>query len=250
VGKILEQAGVDITDFEHPPINTTALNAQWNTPLGLVDEPSLKQKTKQVKQGWVPDGKDTVASFIKRIADLFSGWDIGFRSDGTPFYLPRNYFTSPTVTFAAASTGSAPYYRSLSFRTVEPEATVIQVVAGSRKNGGLMASSVWVDWAAIRNPNVVNYVGRWRAEIVEVKGTYTCQEINWIARKVFEQTRRRFRIAEFEGDYVQGLEIGHVITLGSYGNYRVQSIDASFVRGSWMPTRYGAEFIEKGYGLP
>lgn len=244
---ILELCGIDATSLDSPPINAT-----YNTPLSL-EHNTLDTKNRNKKAGWQPNYNEDAATFLRRIADNFSGWYIGFYPDGNPFYFPREWYTSSEVTFRSSNaTGSGPLLRSpVVFRTVEPEANVIRVAGGDLKRGQAILSQAWVDWASIYNKNVVNYLGRRKIEIPELPGTYTCQQLNWIARVIWQQTRRRKILAEFEADFVPTLKVGHCCTVGSYsGVYRIENIQAHFVHKNWQPARYTALKVEKGFGLP
>ncbi len=244
---IFEQGGVDTTDFVSPSY-TPGVAGTYNTPLSLGGQ-TIEQETGNVKASWKPGQTETAADFIRKIAEIFSGWYVGFYSTGVPFYLPRTWFTSPTVVFSDTTAGAAPHFRNAMFRTVEPEANAILVVGGNPINGDQQTSALWVDWASILNPNVTNYLGRRQLETVFLPGTYTCQQLNWAARRIFQQTRRRRYTVEFEADYQVGLEVGHVCTLGSYGSYRITSVNVRFEHGAWAPARYSAEFLESGFGL-
>jgi hypothetical protein len=247
---IAEQAGVDCTNAEFPAAYTAGVINATNSALGGT-ESTIAQATKDLKQGWAPRDDDTAASFLLRIRDLYSGWYMGFRLTGEFFYLPRDYFTSSSVTFASSHAGSTPrFYDPVTFTTKEPEANVILIKAGSAKDGTQRYSSLWVDWASIRNPAVVNYLGRWRAEVVQIGGTFSCKQLNWIARKIWEQTRRRRIEATFDADFVSTLKIGQVFTLGSYGTYRLIHMDVQMDEANFHRAHYTGEFVEKGYGLP
>lgn len=246
---IAEQGGIDTTSAEFPTGYVPGTINTLNSALGGV-ETTLEQDTKDVEHGWRPRDEDTAASYIQRVAELYSGWYVGFRLDGTFFYLPRNYFTSPTVTFAATHAGSAPYFSDpVTFTTLEPEANVILVKAGDPKTGKLRYSAQWIDWASILNPAVVNYLGRWKAEVVLVGGTFSCVQLNWMARRIWQETRKRRRQVRFEADFVPSLDIGHVFTLGAYGNYRLISMEATLEKGNQHRARYEGELLESGVGL-
>jgi hypothetical protein len=247
---VMQQAGIDTTGAVTPTY-TPGVAGTYNTPLGLGGVP-LAEQTKQTAQAWRPGPRDTAATYIQRVVEFFSGWDVGFYLDGTPFYLPKDFYTTPTVTFAAntATAAGNPLYRNpVTFRTVEPEANAIVVYTHNATTGEELHSSLWVDWASILNPAAVNYLGRRRAEAIPFGRSLTCAQLNWIARTVFQATRRRHLIAEFAADFVPTLQVGHVVTLGTYGDYRVQSIEAEFAKNNWRPARYTAELLEKGYGV-
>lgn len=243
---VCEQAGVDCTSAEFPAGYVAGTINTVNSALGGTEQ-TVAQQTKDVEPGWKPRTEDTAASYIQRVAELYSGWAVGFRLDGTFYYLPRDYYTAITATFAANHTGSAPYfYGAPTFTTLEPEANVILVRAGNAQDGQMIASSLWVDWQSIRNPAAVNYLGRWRAEVVTVGGTFTCTQLNWIARKVWEQTRRRRLTVTFDADFVTGLKVGQVCTLGSYGNYRITGFSVELTKTGFHRASYEGELVETG----
>lgn len=247
---VAEQAGVDCTNAEFPAAYTPNAINTTNSALGG-SEQTLAQATKDLKQGWAPRDDDTAASYLLRIRDLYSQWYMGFRLSGEFFYLPRDYFTTSSVTFASTHAGVTPrFYDPVTFTTREPEANVILVKAGNATNGTVRYSGLWVDWASIRTPAVVNYLGRWRAQVVQIGGTYTCKQLNWIARKIWEQTRRRRLEASFEADFVPTLKIGQCFTLGSYGLYRLTAMDVTLDEAQFHRAHYTGELVEKGYGLP
>jgi hypothetical protein len=256
--RLAQEAGIDVSTAETPPINTTALDRRWNTPFG--GETLLATDAKEnhsVTSPWATRTRDTYAGFIQRVVQLFSGWDVGFRADGTLFYLPRDYFTASSLTFYAsqaarttAADPTAPLFRDpVTFTTEEPEANVIIVQSGKATDGAVTFSPTYIDWASIKNPNVKNYLGMWRAEVVVVGGGWTCPQLNLTARRIWDQTRRRFLNARWEGDYRDTIKVGHVVTLGTYGLYRVTSIKAECVRIGWRPASYTGTLLERGYGL-
>ncbi len=244
---IFEQGGVDCTDLVTPPY-TPGMAGSFNTPLSLGGG-TIEQATGNVKASWKPGQTETAADFIRKIAENFSSWDVGFYSTGIPFYLPRDWYTSSVQTFYATTTGGTPAFYDAKFRTIEPEANAILVVGGDPISGAQQTSALWVDWASILNPLVTNYLGRRQLETVFLPGTYTCAQLNWIARKIFNQTRRRRYTVEFTAPYVPGLEVGFVCTLGSYGDYRITSVGADYHHGTWKPANYTAEYVESGFGL-
>lgn len=245
---VMQQAGIDTTDIITPTYTPNVISAM-NTMLGL-GEPTINQKTATVPEAWKPKDQETAAMFIKRIAELFSGWDVGFHLDGKPFYHPRDFYTTPTATFATAHSSSSPYCRHVNFRPESPEANVIVVWTKKADNGQMMRSSEFVDWASIKNKNVVNYMGKRRPEAIEIGHGYSCRMLNWAARKIWDQTRRRHIVAEFEADFVETLQVGHVVTIGSYGDYRLTNINVEMTHGTMTTAHYTGEKLEKGFGLP
>lgn len=247
VKDVIEVAGYDATTY---PVDTLALTAGNNTPLGLGSVQSLGQSDKTHRPGWQPDKNESAAHFIARVAEKFSGWMTGFHADGTFFYLPRDHHTASEVTFSDVRTGSAPYFYEATFRTLPPEANVLAVIGGDEKTGDLRISPVLVDYASLLNPNVVNYMGRVRTEIVQLTGSYSCQQLNFIGRKMWNAARRRHVTVEFKADFVPTLKVGHVCTLAGYGGtWRIQEYSVEFVREAWRPAHYTAELVETGVGV-
>lgn len=87
---------------EYPTGWDGARASLYNTPLGT---PILTADNLEGNQllGWKPQPHDTGATFLERIRSLFSNWLMGFRADGTFYYLPYTYFATSTVTFHAHS---------------------------------------------------------------------------------------------------------------------------------------------------
>lgn len=255
-----KQAGIDVTGADTPPINTPALAAQWDTPLGgPPEEKSTAQMAHDLQGGWTPQQKESVGDFVQRIARWFSGWEVGFYPDGKLFYRPRDFYTAVEATFyrnAAEASGdgqpSAPLLRGpVSFVTEEPEANVVAVFGTDAQSGQPARSPVFVDWASIRNPAKVNYLGRWKPLPVQAVGVYTCKQLTWMARKVWDRTRRRVLAAQFTADFVPALRVGHVcrLALGAsgYGNYRVRSYEVEMTDLHWHACRYEAVLLETGF---
>lgn len=245
---VAQQGGVDTTGAEVPAGYATGVLNSVNSPLNL-GEQSIDEASGDMRVAWKPTDKDTAASYIQRVADIYSGWDVGFYPSGQFFYRPREYYTAPEVVFQETTAGGTPSFSSAQFRTVECEANVILVKSGS-KEGGVAYSNLWVDWASIRNPAVVNYIGKWRAEVIEVAGSMSCAQLNLAARVIFQQTRRRHLTVEFEATFAPTLKVGHVCTLRSYGNYRITAYSVDFKKSGWRRANYSAELVERGYGLP
>lgn len=117
VNAIVRQCGIDTGyAFDTAPTGSpvaeypTGWNGvhanQYNTPLfSTQDLISADNLTDLALSGWKPQPYDTGAMFLKRVVDYFSGWLMGFRLDGTFYYLPYYYFTSPSVSFFMAGHG-------------------------------------------------------------------------------------------------------------------------------------------------
>lgn len=252
--RILAQAGVDPATAETPP-----LTAVYNTPLAWLDTGVERTETqaKLLKSAWEPDVKDTAGTFIKKIANLFSGWDVGFRGDGTFYYLPKDWFTGVSLRFyhsaAAAALGGEPnnplVRDPVQFTTIPPEANAVAALSSDDKTGKVLQSSLWIDYASINNPSVVNWVGTYLPIVVELSGSFGCAEINRVARVVWEAARRRRRMIEFVSDFVPTLKLGQIIEVGTYGQYRLKGLKAEFIGHRWDPATYYAELVESGVGL-
>lgn len=244
---IAEQGGIDTTGAEFPAGYTPGVISVLNSRLGLAD-PTVTQEARDVEQGWRPRDDDTPATYIKRVAELYSGWDVGFRLDGTFFYLPKDYFTASSVTFNSTNAGGFPlFYGPPAFIPEEPEANVILVKAASAQTGQVGYSSLWVDWASITNPAAPNYLGYAKRQVVVVGGSFSCAQRNWIARKVWEQTRRLKIKVDFEADFVPGLKVGQVVTLAGYGTYRIKGFTARLTKETQHRATYHAESTVRGY---
>jgi hypothetical protein len=100
VDNIAMQAGIDtIAQPAEYPAGWNGANAsQWDTPLGTTAQTADNQEGNQLL-GWKPQVNDTAATFLGRIREFYSGWIMGFRMDGTFYYLPYDYFQEATVQF-------------------------------------------------------------------------------------------------------------------------------------------------------
>ncbi len=248
VQNILQQAGVDVAGMDTP-----AKTAVTNQVLGdLPGAQTANEQAFNTLSPWQPKSLETAGSFLKRICESFSGWDLGFQADGTPFYRPKYYYTASELTFyesaAAATTAGhtgAPVFRRATFSTIEPEANCVVVYALSRQ-GGPLVSSVFIDWQSILNTNCVNYLGRRKFLGVQLAGAFSCRGINWAARTIWNIARRRHIIARFNCDYNDLIKVGHVITLHTYGDYRIISATHRFDKQAWQTSQVEAEYVESG----
>lgn len=244
---IARQAGIDTTGAEYP---SGGIGGPYDWKLGFPTATTAAQETGDVQPPWRPKDNppDTAASYIERVASLFSGWDVGFHPDGQFFYRPKDYYKVPEVTFFKTRGGGSPSYRSpVTFRNEEPEANVVQVEARDAHTGGPIVSSRWVDKASIANPLAPNFIGRWRAAYVKVDGAYSCPELNRIAMILWQAARRRHLLCRFEGDYYKALKVGHVFRLEGYPQlFRLQNYEVELRRVGWQPCQYEAEVVENG----
>jgi hypothetical protein len=240
-----EQGGVDTSTGEFPAGYVANVTGVINTPLG---DSKLAQQTKDLAPAWEPTDKDTPASYIKRIAEHFSGWNVGFRLNGTFFYLPRDYFSTVTQVFTAGRAHAAPYiYSGPTFTTIEPEANVILVRCANTVTGAVTYSSLWVDLASIMNPAAVNFLGWEKKEVIELNGTFGCPEVNRIARTIFTRTRRRIYEVKWESDFLPALKIGQVVTVADQGDYYLTAMHATFSPGGISRCHYTGISKDKGF---
>jgi len=363
VDSIMRQCGIDTGDLhpdgtfltdgnpsisggskaEYPVGWDGALSSSLNTPLGTPIQNNDNLEGNQLL-GWKPTPHDTGASFLKRITDLYSNWLIGFRSDGTPYYLPYKYFTKPTLIFhahagyqvqsglnlhagvgltlnvtpgtaqidglvvapanvvslpvsstsvvylhddgtvtsnttglpppntvtlgtattdmtsvtATDDTATSPrqtarsriFRRPVEYRTIEPSGNFIQVISHFQLDQTANRSALFVDWASLRNPKVVNYLGRPKWFVVEAGGAFNCAQLNRMAYIVFQSARRRRLRVSFDADFIPTLKIGQVFTLEGIGDFRLLEMRSIQTRTSWQVANYTAEAVERGYGLP
>jgi hypothetical protein len=245
----LAQGGVDPSTAELPAGFVAGQISAINSQLGA-GPANLNQQTHDLKEAWAPQESDTPATYIQRIADFYSSWYCGFRADGTFFYLPRLYFTTPSVTFVFTAGGGNPLvYDPVTFTTEEPEANVIVVKCADSKTGTERYSSAWIDWASVLNPLAFNWLGREKREVPVIGGTFSCSQINWMARKIWDQTRRRKYIARFEADFVPSLKVGQMFSLPGQGNWRLISSHVKFLHSGVARAAYEGEADVLGYGL-
>lgn len=244
---VVELCGYDTATYG---MDTPAFTVGNDTPLGLGSAQPVGQTDKTHRPGWQPDTGEKASNFMGRIAEKFSGWSIGWHANGQFFYHPKDFYTAVSHTFSAVRSGSSPYFYDLTLRPIQPEANVLAVIGGDDKTGDLRKSAYFIDQAAISNPLAVNYMsGQVRIEIPQLTGSYSCRELNYIARRMFDAARRRHITAEWTGDFIPGIQVGQVVTVGSHGNYRLTEYDADFVHGVWAPTKYVGELVESGIGV-
>lgn len=260
---IMEQAGIDTSTAE-----TLSLTDPRNIKLGLpfIHEPggtttaqTPEQLSKKVKAGWAPGQNETAAQYILRISELFSGWAVGFRLDGTPYYLPEDYFTTSSLTIyksraaAIAAEGAGPgalwpvIQSPVEFRTIEPEGNATQVVGGSQHDGRALASGLRVDFPSINTPAAVNYLGAYKFLGVSLPQTFNCDELNAINRVVFNKSRRRVRACSFKTTFIPTLKIGQLVTLQDQGIFKIKGFRARLMHPNDNYCQYEAELNELGY---
>lgn len=261
---IARQAGIDTTgaDYAKGPADISALNGIYDFPLGGVMS-TVGQSSQELIPPWKPknDPPDTAASFIERIAKLFSGWDVGFDPNGTFFYRPKDWYkgtgvgADTVVVFHKESTSAFPrYYRDVEFRNVEPELNVLQIGADGPNDGSLLLSSRWVDRASINNPLAPNFMGRWKAGYARLSGAYSCGELNRVASVLWNEARKRKLMVKFTAEYTPSLKLGHCFRLDDYelplgidAIFRMQNVKAHYKRHSWHSAVYEGQFLEAGH---
>lgn len=243
---VVRQCGIDTTGADYP-----TPQSDWNVPLGGATNTRFPN-TGALRPHWQPKPGEFADKFISRIAQEFAGFVVGFYPDGTFYYLPAAngwfYNTSGVTFFKNRASGSPCYESPVEFENVEPEANAVQVVARSQ-TGGLLRSSVFVDWASIQNTAAPNFLGEWRSKVYQIDGVLTCAEVNRVAFIIFQQLRRRHLKVRFKGDYVPALKPGRVFTLEGQGSdtYRLMDYTAELERTGWHPVSYQAELVENGY---
>lgn len=253
VDYIVRQCGIDTTGADYPLDGLgSGIGGGWDIPLGGL--PTTFPNTGALRPHWRPKPEEYADHFISRIAEQFAGFVVGFYPNGTFYYLPAAngwYYNTTEVTFFKSRTAhpAGPCYESpVEFENVELEANAVQVVARSQ-TGGLLRSSVFVDWASIKNPAAPNFVGEWRGKVYRVDGVLTCNEVNRIAHTIFMQLRRRHLKVRFHADYVPTLKPGRVFTLEGQGSdtYRLISYTAAIMRAGIHKADMEAELVENGF---
>lgn len=269
IQQVLQLAGVSVAGWDGPAAGTynsgtgqfTIDAFGWDTPLGGLNlsDPTLNTGDSFVNQQeplhptWRPQIRppDSYGTYVRRIADLFAGWDFGQHADGTFYYHPYDYYSASEFTFHDSSqvnpAGPLYFRPSVEFRTVEPDANVVQAVTGNHA-GSIQYSSLWVDFNSINVSTAVNYVGKPKFLLFSLPGWTPCTDLNRCARAVFTRARRRHQLVTFHAHYIPGLRVGHCFTLqGQSGVYRLQSLRASYERPSWDTALYTGELVERGY---
>lgn len=120
---------------EYPAGWDGTLSSSYNTPLGTPTQNADNVEGNKLL-GWKPQPHDTGATFLRRIADLFSNWLMGFRPDGTFYYLPYRYFTQSSVTFHA----HAGNYVATGLGLSAGGGTVVHINPGTAQIGSLITA--------------------------------------------------------------------------------------------------------------
>ena len=270
---ILQQAGISIAGWDGPAAGTVvskSVNGQiqdvfvpdtagLDDPLGGPpnDDPTTQggagggTSADPVYSAWRPhiQPSDSYGSFIKRIAELWSGWNLGFHADGTPYYHRWDYYTASEATFHKDQTSGDPHYfhASVHYEPLYPDANAVALAAATF-SGSVISSSVWIDAASIQNGSAVNFIGKEKALFTAIPGVLSCDSLNKAARAVFERARRRRLRVHFSGTYVPTLKVGHCFTLeGISGVWRLQSFSARYERPSWNVAEMEGELVEAGH---
>lgn len=278
IQNVLQQAGVSIANWDGPApgaiVSKTLPNGQvvdtfvpdtagQDDPLGgLGDQAFLDPTTglagsgepnqgQPVKPLWRPlvAPPDSYGSFIKRIAEMWSGWDYGFHPDGSFYYHRWDYYTASEMVFHKNQTLAAPrYFRaSVAYEPLFPDANVVVSVAPT-SSGSLRYSPFFVDFASLRTQSAVNFIGKEKAILFALPGWLSCDAQIKATRAVFERARRRRYRVHFRGTYVPTLKLGHCHQLeGISGTWRLQSVKASYERQGWDTAEYISELVEAGH---
>ena len=243
---LAKQAGIDTTTAETPPLTNA-----YNTPIGGLETTArTEEEAKLIRDYWRPKNLDTAGSMIQRIAAEYSGWDVGFRTDGTFYYLPKNYQTGVSLRFfhsdaerIAAGLPTNPLVRNPVL--VEPrdiDANAVIVYGAENKGGQRLSSQPFIDFASWLNPAAANYIGHLKWIALEIGDTLSCNELNRVARVIWEAARKRKRQIVWESDYVASLKLGQIVEVGTYGEARLKKCKAEFVKNVWSPATYTAEY--------
>jgi hypothetical protein len=269
IQQVVQLAGISIAGWDGPSPGTynsgtgqfTIDPFGWDTPLGGLNlsDPgsntgdSFPNQQEPLHPTWRPSisPPDNYATYIRRIADLFAGWDLFFNANGTIGYMPYDYYTASEVTFfedSQAHPAGPLYYRpSVEFRAIEPDANVVQGVTGNHA-GSRQYSSLFVDFPSINTSTAVNFIGKPKFLLFSLPGWTPCVDLNKCARAVHTRARQRHQIVNFHGTYVPTLRLGHVFTLsGETGTYRLLSVRASYDRPNWNTAHYSGRLVERGY---
>jgi hypothetical protein len=206
-----------------------------------------------VRSVWrpLPQPPDSFGSFMKRIAEKWSGWDYGFHPDGTFYYHKWDYYTASEATFYKDTTHDQtnPHYLrgSVRYDPLYPDANAI-VVLGATPGGSGIASSKFVDLPSELNPAAVNFIGREKQLVLALPGAISADAMNKSARAIFERARRRHLRVHFQATYLPTLKIGHCHTLeGISGVWRLQSVSAQYLRKGFDLADYSSELVEVGH---
>lgn len=253
---IMQLAGISTAGWDGP-----AAGSAEDTPLGGLNTSnpaanvgdSFPDQQERFHPTWAAQisPPDSYWTFLRRIADIFAGWDFGFHADGTPFYHRYDYYTNAEMTFYSDSVAhpAGPLYHrpSVELRTVEPDANFVQLVSGNHA-GSLQYSSPWVDYGSIYLSTAPNFIGKVKALILAIPGAMPCTDLNRCARAVFTRARRRHALITFHATYVPTLRVGHCFNLdGESGVWRLQGFRADYARPNWDNATYTAELVEAGY---
>jgi hypothetical protein len=267
---VMQQGGVSIAGWDGPLPGPTNPDGSWKIdPLALDDplgglniiDPALADgatngtQPNPYKTIWAPNiaPPDSYGSFMRRIAEVWSGWDFGFHLDGSFYYHRWDYYTASEVLFhknRPGATGPCYLRGSVIYEPLYPEANVVQFVAVTN-GGSLRYSNTYADRGSLLNQNSVNFLGKGKQVIIALPGWASCASLNKGARAYFERARRRRFRVRFRADYSPGLRIGHCFQLeGIAGTWRVQSITAQYERKTWNPADYEGELVELGHDPP
>jgi hypothetical protein len=97
--------------------------------------------------------------------------------------------------------------------------------------------------------NSYNWLGREKREVPVIGGSFSCAQLNWIARKVWDQTRRRKYLVRFEADFVPTLKVGQMFSLPGQGNWILISSHVKFLHSGVARAAYEGQSADSGVGL-
>ncbi len=246
---IAQQCGIDTVaqPAEYPAGWDSTLADVYNTPLATPVTSADNLESGSLL-GWKPQIRETGATFLNRIREVFSGWVMGFRGDGTFYYLPYDYFTTPSATFHANAASGSPVYRNpVELKVIEPSGNIVQVVSKYTVDQTANKSGLFVDGASVSNPAAANYLGRYKWQLVEIEGSFTPPQLNAMAYIVFRSSRRRRKRLSIDADFMPALKIGQVFTVEGYGDYRMIDFKARIVKSNWETVRITGESTEAGF---
>lgn len=256
IQSVLQQAGISIANWDGP-----AAGSAYDQPLGglnrnsapLANGTDIPTAADPLKPAWRPlrNPPDSYLSYVKRIADVFAGWEFGFHADSSPYLLPFDYYQTSEVVFfknrPGHTSGPTYYLGTPSRRPIEPDANIVQAVAG-RRSGGFQQSSPFIDFGSLYSQSAPNFMGKPKVYVFSIPGWLPCTEINICARNVFRRARRRRLTIKVKTDYCPALKVNHCFQLeGVTGTWRLTGLKADYERPSYNTAMLDAELVEAGH---
>lgn len=188
---------------------------------------------------WQPQNGQSAADFILMVRDNFSGWRVGFKSDGKFFYQPVPTSTDPEAFFHSATQAaeegggaSAHHYPIYGLHRVVDQSqhrNEIWVVGEDQATGEVLAAN-YTDFSSMNDPTYRFYVGERRVLVYIDPALNTQAAVNWVCRTLADRYAR-FRIyAAFESEFDGVLVPGDAIQVDGTG-YRIRSMQSRFAEG-------------------